>query len=77
VVGPDSVRNGWMVARVTEILPPRSRTFTEARPLVYHDWYGKEGERLMEDLIERSKKATRVVVHEQALATLTPAGSHP
>jgi hypothetical protein len=77
VVGPDSVRNGWAVARVTEILPPRSRTFTEARPLVYHDWYGQEGERLMEELIERSKKATRVVVHEQALATLTPAGSHP
>ena len=77
VVGPDSVRNGWAVARVTEILPPRTRSFTEARPLVYHDWYGKEGERLMEDLIERSKKATRVVVHDHALAALTPAGSHP
>jgi hypothetical protein len=60
VMGPDSVRNGWAVARVTEFLPPRRRTFAEARQLVYHDWYGKEGERLMEDLIERSKRATRV-----------------
>jgi hypothetical protein len=77
VMGPDSVRNGWAVARVTEFLPPRRRTFAEARQLVHHDWYGKEGERLMEDLIERSKRATRVVVHEQALAALTPVARRP
>ena len=71
VIGPDSVRNGWRVVRVTEILPARPRTFPEARQLVHHDWYGKEGERLMEDLLERSRRATRVTIHEQVLATLT------
>ena len=73
VVGPDSVRNGWAVARVTEILPPRPRGFREARQLVYHDWYGKEGERLMEALIERARAGARVVIHEPALSALTPA----
>jgi len=71
VLGPDSARGGWVVARVTEIIPPRRRTFAEARQLVYHDWYGKEGERLMEALIERARSATRVVVHEQSLDRLT------
>jgi hypothetical protein len=73
VVGPDSVRNGWAVARVSEILPARRRTYLEARQLVYHDWYGKRGERLMEELIARAKAGTRVVIHEPALAALTPA----
>jgi hypothetical protein len=77
VVGPDSVRSGWAVARVTEIVPPRRRDYVEARQLVYHDWYGKEGERLMEELIERTRKATRVAVNEPALAALTPAAHGP
>jgi len=77
VVGPDSVRNGWAVARVTEIVPPRRRDYAEARQLVYHDWYGKEGERLMEELIERTRKATRVAVNEPALAALTAAAHGP
>jgi hypothetical protein len=72
VVGPDSVRNGWAVARVSEMLPARRRSYAEARQLVYHDWYGKEGERLMEALIERARRGTHVVVHEPALAALTP-----
>lgn len=73
LVGPDSGSTGWAVARVTEIVPARQRTYREARQLVYHDWYGKEGERLMEELIERAKAGTRVVIHEPALAALTPA----
>ena len=44
---------------------------------MYHDWYGKEGERLMEELIERTRKATRVAVNEPALAALTAAAHGP
>ena len=76
VVGPDSMSGGWVVARVTEIIPARRRTFAEARQLVYHDWYGKEGERLMEALIERARNGTRVVVNPRALERLT-AGPKP
>ena len=67
VIGPDSVPGGWLVARATEILPPRRRSFAEARPLVHHDWYGKEGERLMEDLIARLRRRTQITVDERAL----------
>jgi hypothetical protein len=77
VLGPDSTRGGWAVTRVTEILPPRRRTFSEARPLVAHDWYGKEGERLMQALLERARRGTHVVVHEKTLATLTAGAAAP
>ena len=70
VIGPDSVSDGWAVTRVTEILPPRRRTLDEARPLVYHDWYGKEGERLMAELIARARRATTVIVNQRALARI-------
>jgi hypothetical protein len=74
VLGPDSVRNGWAVARVTEIVPPRHRTFVEARALVHHDWYGKEGERLMQALLDRVRRRTRVTINERALGTVS--GAH-
>ena len=70
VIGPDSVSDGWAVTRVTEILPPRRRTLDEARSLVYHDWYGKEGERLMAELIARARRATTVIVNQRALARI-------
>jgi hypothetical protein len=70
VLGPDSVRGGWAVLRVTEIIPARRRTYPEARPFVYHSWYGEEGERLMQALIGRARRATRVTVHERSLGVL-------
>ena len=70
MLGPDSVRNGWAVARVTEIIPSRRRNFREARQLVYHAWYGKEGERLMQALIDRVRRATRVEINPRALAAV-------
>jgi hypothetical protein len=73
VLGPDSVSNGWAVARVTEIIPPRRRTFREARQLVSHDWYGKEGERLMQSLLDRVRRQTRVTINPRALDAWTGA----
>lgn len=71
VIGPDSVKGGWQVARVLAIQPGRSRTFAEARVLVAQKWYGIEGERLMVELMARSRKQTTVAIHEKALARLT------
>jgi hypothetical protein len=71
VLGPDSVRNGWAVARVTEIVPARRRSFSEARQLVHHAWYGEEGERLMRALLDRARRATHVTIHERPLGALT------
>ena len=70
VLGPDSARGGWTVARVTEIVPARRRTFAEARQLVYHDWHGAEGERLMREFLDRTRRAARVTLHPKALAHL-------
>lgn len=70
VVGPDSVKDGWAVARVIAILPARLRTFEEARTLVEHDRYNVEGERRMVELIARLRKTTPVIENEAAIASL-------
>jgi hypothetical protein len=73
VFGPDSVRGGWAVTRVNDIAPGRRRTFSEARQLVRHSWYGEEGERLMQALLERVRGRTRVTVNEPALGAFAGA----
>jgi len=70
VLGPDSVAGGWAVARVTEIVPGRRRSFSEARQLVHHAWYGEEGERLMQALLDRVRRQARVTINERALGTM-------
>ncbi len=67
VLGPDSLPSGWAVARVSEIVPGRRRSFEEARKLASHAWYGEEGERLMVALLGRVKRATRIKVNAHAL----------
>ena len=71
VLGPDSVKGGWQVARVLAVNPARSRSFAEARMLVAQKWYGIEGKRLMVELMARCRKATTVAVHDEAVARLT------
>jgi len=71
VLGPDSTAGGWQVARVLAIHPGRSRSFAECRILVGQKWYGLEGERLMVELMDRSRKRTTVAVHDAALSRLT------
>ena len=71
VIGPDSTRRGWSVARVTEILPPRHRTFAEARQVVRRSWYGEEGERLMQALLDRVRREAQVTVNDRAVSALT------
>jgi hypothetical protein len=70
VIGPDSVADGWAVARVQAVLPPQPRTFGEVRGLVEHAWYGTEGERRMVLLIERLRRSSHVLVNERPLARL-------
>jgi hypothetical protein len=72
VLGPDSSRGGWGVARVAEVLPGRDRSFAEARTMVHHEWYGQEGERLMVALLDSVRAATPVTVNTRALARLLP-----
>jgi hypothetical protein len=71
VLGPDSVKGGWQVARVLAVHPGRARTFAEARMLVAQKWYGIEGERLMVELMDRCRKQTTVAIHDEAVARLT------
>ena len=71
VLGPDSVAAGWQVVRVLAVQPPRSRTFAESRMLVANRWYGVEGERLMQELMDRARRKTRVRIHDRAVARLT------
>lgn len=67
VLGPDSTVSGWEVIRVSEVLPPRPRSFAEVRTQVDTGWYGEEGERRMGELLKRLRQSTPVVVNRKAL----------
>lgn len=77
VLGPDSTEGGWRVLRVSEMLPPRGRSYDEVKALVAQRWYSVEGERLMVDLIERLKRDTPVTTNPHALAILVREGAGP
>ncbi|HEV2105372.1 MAG TPA: peptidyl-prolyl cis-trans isomerase, partial [Candidatus Eisenbacteria bacterium] len=70
VLGPDSLADGWRVARVMAVEPRRHRTFAEARTLVMQDWYGAEGERRMQALLDDLHRRARIERNERALAGL-------
>jgi hypothetical protein len=67
VLGPDSLAEGWAVARVDEIQPSRPRTFSEARPFAYRTWYDETGERMMSEFLDRLRAASRVTINTRAL----------
>lgn len=70
VLGPDSTRTGWRVARVTEMLPPRYRTLGEVQMLVRRRWYDLEAERRIVELLTRLRREERVAINRRALAAL-------
>lgn len=74
VLGPDSVRAGWQVARVNAVLPVQGRTFDEVKDLVLRAWGDEEGERRMQALLAAMRRRASVVVNETALARLVSDG---
>ncbi len=74
VMGPDSTSQGWAVSRVVAVLPGRPRPFAEVTELVRHAVYGQEGERLMQELLERVRAQVGSVVNDRALDALVSAG---
>jgi hypothetical protein len=70
VLGPDSTRGGWAVARVEAVLPRRSRAFKEVQLLVAQRYSLLEAERLMRALLDRLRERVPVEVNERALAAL-------
>lgn len=73
VLGPDSTRQGWRALRVMQFEPKRPRTFEQAEPMVKQNWYEREGERLMRDLLDGLRRRAVVVLNEPALAKPLPA----
>jgi hypothetical protein len=74
VLGPDSTSRGWRVGRVQSFSPARSRTFDEALLLVQHHIQQVEGERLMRQLIERTRAQMKITVNEPAVRLLGQRG---
>jgi len=70
VLGPDSVRAGWQVARVTAIHPARLRAYEEVSDGVQQQFANVEGERRMRELVDRLRKQTPVVLNQRAVAKL-------
>ena len=70
VLGPDSVKSGWQVARVTGLHPSRLRSYEEVADGVTQHYANVEGERRMRELIDRLRKQTSVNLNAVALAKL-------
>lgn len=70
VIGPLGGGGAWTVARVDAVVPPRRRSFAEAKTLVKQRWYGEEGERLMRALCDSLRARQGVRVNERALERL-------
>jgi hypothetical protein len=71
VLGPDSTRSGWQVARVTELHPTRLRAFEEVSDGVEQHYVNLEGERRMRELVDGLRKESTVVVNRPALGRIT------
>ena len=71
LVGPDDTgAKGWRVLRVQTLSPSRPRTFAEAHDAVQHDWYDREGERLMRAMLDRLRKDEGVRLNTAAIARI-------
>jgi hypothetical protein len=74
VLGPDSTSRGWRLGRVQSFSPARPRTFDEALEMVQRDILQTEGEKLMRQLIERTRAQTKIAVNEPAVRRLGQRG---
>jgi len=71
VLGPDSVAQGWQVARVVAIALPRPRGFAEVRDEVESRYVLEESERRTRSLIERLRRETRITIDREMLRALS------
>jgi hypothetical protein len=74
VVGPDESLDGWRVIRVIHIDPRKPRTFAEAHDTVLNDWFQRDGDRRVRELMQTLVAATLVQVNDSALARVGPVG---
>ncbi len=72
IVGPDETVDGWRVFRVMKIVPRRPRSFEEARDIVIGDWYQRDGDRRVRELMREMAAGSLVQVNESAMAKFGP-----
>jgi hypothetical protein len=75
IVGPDETVDGWRVFRVMKIVPRRPRSFEEARDMVLSDWYQRDGDRRVRELMRQLSASALVQVNEKAMARLGPSAA--
>jgi hypothetical protein len=73
VVGPDETEDGWRVVRATRITPRQPRPFAQVRELVLRDWYEREGDRRVNELMRSLEAAATLRTNDAALAHLDAA----
>jgi len=76
-LGPDSTAQGWRVLHVLRLEPRRHRPYVEVADLVKKDWYDREGERRIRQLLDGLRREQPVIVNERALARLGARRSAP
>jgi hypothetical protein len=77
VVGPDETQDGWRVVRAVSIEPRQPRSFDEARDIVLNDWYQRDGDRRVRELMTTLVAGVLVQVNDSALAKMGGPASRP
>lgn len=65
-LGPDSTTQGWRVMKVMSIELDHRLPFEEAYERVKQDWYERDGERLMREVLAELRTHTIVMVNERS-----------
>lgn len=66
VLGPDSTAQGWRVMRIMKLTLDHRLTFEEGYDQVKQDWYEREGERIMRNVLDEMRKHTIIFVNEKS-----------
>ena len=76
VLGPDETVDGWRVIRATSIEPRRPRTFEQTHDMVLNDWYQRDGDRRVRELMQKLAAGSLVQVNDDALARVGQSSGH-
>ena len=77
VVGPEESIDGWRVVCALKIEPRAPRTFEQAHDTVLNDWYQRDGDRRVREMMASLAASVQVQVNEPGLAAAAKAFAVP
>jgi hypothetical protein len=70
IVGPDETVDGWRVFRIMSLVPRQPRPFEAAYDIVLNDWYQRDGDRRVNELMAKLMGSAIVRLNDASVARL-------